>query len=149
MSVFRWRQNWNPFQDLEREVDRLLNSMNFPLQGVRLGRSFPQINVYELEDRFLLTAELPGVRSSDLELSIAEGCLTLKGQRVPNGEFADDTYRRTERFQGNWQRSIMLPDRALEEGLKADLNHGILKVTFRKAPQTVARQIQVQEGESE
>ena len=146
MPVFRWRQNWNLFQDLEREVDRLLNSMNFPLQGVRLGRSFPQINFYEFDDHFLLTAELPGVRSSDLDLSIAEGRLTLKGQRGPDGEFSENNYRRTERFQGSWQRSIALPERVLEEGLKADLNHGILKVTFPKAPETVARQIPVQEG---
>lgn len=146
MPVFRWRENWNPFQDLEREVDRLLNSMSFPLQGVRLGRSFPQINFYEFEDHFLLTSELPGMRSCDLELSIAEGRLTLKGQRGPMNEFANETFIRNERFHGNWQRSITLPDRALEEGLKADLSHGILKITFPKAPEAVARQIPVQEG---
>jgi HSP20 family protein len=146
MPVFRWRQDWNPFQDLEREVDRLLNSVNFAFQGVRLGRSFPQINFFELEDRYLLTAELPGVRSSDLELSIADGRLTLKGERRPEGDFSENCYRRTERFQGAWQRTVALPDRVREEGLQADLNHGILRITFPKAPETLARRIPIQEG---
>jgi HSP20 family protein len=145
MPVFRWGNAWDAFRDLEREVDRLMGSMNFALQGVRLGRNFPAVNFYEYEDHFLLTAELAGVKKEDLELSIADGVLTLKGNRLA-GEIPDNSYRRAERFRGSWQRSLSLPDRVEEEGLRAELTNGILKITLPKAPDVKPRQIPIQEG---
>ncbi|MEZ6124445.1 MAG: hypothetical protein R3C49_14905 [Planctomycetaceae bacterium] len=65
MPVFRWGQNWNPFQDLEREVDRLLQTMNLSLQA-RSTRRFPLINLSEEADRYVLTAEIPGAEISTL-----------------------------------------------------------------------------------
>ena len=146
MPVFRFRQDWNIFQDLEREVDRLLNSMSITVQGVRLGRTFPAINCYEYPDHYLLTAELPGMKSGDLDLSIADGRLLLKGERDTIADSATQGFRRMERFRGKWQRSIPLPDRVIEEELSADLNHGVLKITLPKAPENAPRQIAVQEG---
>jgi HSP20 family protein len=145
MPVFRWGNAWDAFRDLEREVDRLMGSMNFTLQGVRLGRSFPAVNFYEYEDHFLLTAELPGVKKEDLDLSISDGVLTLKGNRLAD-EIPDTNYRRAERFRGHWQRSLSLPDRVQEAGLRAELTNGILKITLPKAPEVTPRQIPIQEG---
>lgn len=146
MPVFRWGHAWNPFQDLEREVDRLLNSMNLTLHGVRLGRSFPAVNFYEYADHYLLTAELPGVLREDLDLSIANGVLTLKGKRSNPEAVSDNNYRRAERYRGSWQRSITLPDRVREEGLKAELTNGILKIRLPKAEESQPRQIPIEEG---
>ncbi len=86
MPVFRFGQTWDAFRDLEREVDRLLSGVNLTLGGVRLGRQFPAMNLYELPEEFLITAELPGTRAEDLELTIADGVLTMKGRRdAPEG----------------------------------------------------------------
>jgi HSP20 family protein len=145
MPVFRWGNAWDAFRDLEREVDRLMGSMNSALQGVRLGQSFPAVNFYEYQDHFLLTAELADVKKEDLDLSIADGVLTLKGNRLAD-EVPDTNYRRAERFRGNWQRSLSLPDRVQEEGLRAELANGILKITLPKAPEVTPRQIPIQEG---
>jgi HSP20 family protein len=145
MPVFRWGNAWDAFRDLEREVDRLMGSMNFTPQGVRLGRTFPAVNFYEYEDHFLLTAELPGMTKSDLDLSIAQGVLTLKGDRRAD-EVSDNNYRRSERYRGQWQRNLNLPDRVIEEGLKAELVNGLLKITLPKAPEVTPRQIPIQEG---
>jgi len=149
MPVFRWGHAWNAFQDLEREVDRLLGSMNFTMQGVRLGRNFPAVNFYDFEDHFLLTAELPGTNREDLELSLADGVLALKGKRGFPEDVPENAFRRTERFRGAWQRTINLPDRIIEEGLKAELTKGILKITLPKAPETTPRQIPIMEGGDE
>src|SRR5687767_12438541 len=62
MPLFRFGQNWDPFGDLEREVDRLLRSVNLTFQGFRVGRQYPAVNLYELEGEYVLTAELPGTR---------------------------------------------------------------------------------------
>lgn len=147
MPVFRWGHSWDAFRDLEREVDRLLQSVNLTFQGFRFGRQFPPLNLYELEGEFLLTAELPGMRVEDLELTISGGVLTLKGKPRDTGGIPEERYRRQERIRGPWQRAITLPERVQEEKLSAELNLGILKVHLPKAEALTPRQIQVTDGD--
>src|SRR3972149_854599 len=146
MPVFRWGHTWNAFQDLEREVDRLLQGVNLTFQGIRLGRQFPAVNLYELDEEYLLTAELPGTRSEDLELTLAGGVLTIKGRRGDSDGIPEDRYRRQERYRGNWQRSLSIPDRVRDQELSAEFNHGVLTVHLPKAEELRPRQIQVVEG---
>ena len=82
MPVFRWGQNWDPFRDLEREVDRLLQGMNLSFQ--RSARRFPLINLTDASDKFILTAEIPGVELADLELTAANGVFRGHGSVVCN-----------------------------------------------------------------
>ena len=142
MPVFRLGHNWDPFRDLEREVDRLLRDVNMTFQGVRFDRRYPLINLFECQDRFLLTAEVPGTELEDLEVTVADGVLTLKGERKSSA-VSPDAFRRQERFQGAWQRSLPLPDRIESEKLSASLNDGVLTITLPKATQTQLRQIPV------
>jgi HSP20 family protein len=147
MAVFRLGQNWNhSFRDLEREVDQLLKGVQATFQGLRYGRQYPPVNVFELDDEFLLTAELPGVRVEDLELTISAGVLTIRGSRPEDEAPADSSFRRQERAFGSWQRSLTLPDRVLEDGLSAELTNGILRIHLPKAPLEATRQILVSEG---
>lgn len=146
MPVFRWGQTWDTFRDLEREVDRLLHSVNLTFQGLRLGRQYPLVNLYELEHEFLLTAEIPGTRLEDLELTVAGGILTLKGKREDPEGIADDKFRRHERFRGSWQRSLSIPTRVREDELAAEFSNGILKIRLPKADEIKPRQIPVVEG---
>ena len=146
MPVFRWGENWNPFRDLEREVEGLLNSVNLTFHGIRLGRQYPPVNLFELDDEYLLTAEIPGTSSEDLELTIAGSILTIKGKRSHAEEIPEDRFRRQERFHGTWQRSLSLPDRVGEDQLTAEFNHGILKVHLPKVDAAKPRQIPVVDG---
>lgn len=146
MAVFRWGQTWDAFHDLEREVDRLLESVHLSFQGIRFGRQYPPINVYELADELLLTAELPGVRAEDLELTVAEGILTIKGKRSGPDGIPDERFRRQERPRGTWQRSLSLPERVQDDRMTAEFNHGILKIHLPRAIAVKPRQIPVIEG---
>lgn len=146
MPVFRWGQSWHSFRELEREVDRLLSSVNLTFHGIRLGRQYPAVNLYELSGEYLLTAELPGTRAEDLELTIAGGVLTIRGRRSDIEGVPDDRFRRHERFRGSWQRALSLPERVEEERLRAEFNHGILKIHLPKAEAPTPRQIPVVEG---
>lgn len=146
MPVFRWGQTWDAFRDLEREVDRLLHNVNLTFQGLRLGRQYPLVNLYELEHEFLLTAEIPGTRLEDLELTVAGGILTIKGKREDPEGIADEKFRRHERFRGSWQRSLSIPNRVREDELAAEFNNGILKIRLPKADELKPRQIPVAEG---
>jgi HSP20 family protein len=147
MPVFRWGQPWDPFRDLEREVDRLLASVNLGFQGVRVGRQFPAVNLYEADGSLILTAELPGVRPEDLEVLVADGVLTLRGKRGGPEGVPDERYRRQERLRGTWQRSLQLPERVLEDELSAEFTNGLLRIRLPRAPVSQPRQIRVVDGE--
>ena len=148
MAVFRWRQSWGTLRDLEREFDRLLESIKMPFPGLRLERQYPPVNVYELDNEFLLVAELPGISPENLELTVAAGILTLKGERKGPDGIPDDRFRRHERLRGNWQRQLTLPDRVNEELLSAEFVHGVLKIHLPKLPMVKPRQIPVAGGET-
>lgn len=145
MAVFRWGQNWDPFRDLEREMDRLLEGVNLTLHGVRFSRRFPQINLLDLDHCFLVTAEIPGVDPQNLEVTTSSGVLTIRGVRQPPEEAREDAFRRQERFQGPWQRSVQLPDRVDEDNMKAEYSAGVLRITLPKAPSSTPRHIKVTE----
>ncbi|MBW3543741.1 MAG: Hsp20/alpha crystallin family protein [Planctomycetes bacterium] len=148
MPIFRWGHHWSPLGDLEREVDRLLRSVNLTFQSFRPARQYPPLNVYELDDEYLLTAELAGTKIEDLELTIGDGILTLKGQRHDPADVPEELFRRNERFRGSWQRSVSIPERVDEEALRANLSHGVLVIHLPKARQAQPRQIRVVEGET-
>ncbi len=146
MAIFRWGHSWETFHDLESEMDRLLQTVNFAFHGIRLGRQFPAVNVYELPDEYLLTAEVAGMKAEDLEVTIEEGLLTLKGKRVDPDCVPEERYRRQERFRGTWQRSVSVPERVNSDGLTAEIVDGILRVHLPKGKQEQPRRILVTEG---
>jgi HSP20 family protein len=143
MPVFRWRDGWEPLRDLERQVDRLLEGISFPIPTIRVERQFPPVNVYELDGEYLLTAELPGTAPESLELTVSNGVLTLKGGRLAPAGAVDEQFRRHERMWGNWERSLAVPERVIEDQVSAEFNDGILKVHLPKAAEVKPRQIQV------
>lgn len=143
MPVFRWGENWNPFRNLEREVEELLQNVNFSVTGIRLGRQYPPVNLYELAEEFVLTAEIPGTRSDELELTISGTVLTIKGKRTDPEGIPEECFRRQERFRGNWQRSLSIPDRVKTDELTAEFNHGVLRIHLPKADAGQPRQIPV------
>lgn len=143
MPVFRWGNAFDAIRDLEREMDRWLRSVNFTMEGVRAGRAYPAVNIYELDEEFLLTAELPGAKAEDLELSVSGGVVTLRGSRRNDPDVSDERFRRSERPRGVWERTLTLPARVREEDLRAELNDGVLKLHLPKAPSVQPRQIRV------
>jgi HSP20 family protein len=146
MAVFRWGHALDAFRDLEREMDRLLRSVNLGFEGLRVARQYPPVNIYELDGEYLLTAELPGTRRDDLEVSVADGLVTIRGVRRGAAEVAEDRFRRSERPRGAWERTLSLPDRVQEEGMYAELNQGVLRLHLPKAPSAQPRQIRVVEA---
>lgn len=146
MPIFRWGHSLDDsFRDLEQEVDRLLEGVNLTFQGLRLSRRYPLINLYEVESGYLLTAEIPGTKASDIEITVAGGILSLKGVRDIPDEVPEDSYRRCERFRGSWERSVSLPKQVNEAEMQADFSNGVLKITLPKNHDEKPRQIQVVE----
>jgi HSP20 family protein len=146
MRLFRWGSAFEAFRDLQREMDRLLESVNSATEGLRYGRPYPAVNIYDADTEFLITVEVPGIAVGDVELSMANGVLTMKGNRVDSQPVSADQFRRSERPGGHWERQFSLPERIQEEAIRAELKNGVLLLRLPKSPSTQPRQIPVLNG---
>ena len=142
MSDLRWQRRWDPFQELQREMGRLFESLD-PMQSKRQIYRYPPLNLYDAADRYILSVQLPGMAPSDIELTITGETLTLRGERTRAEGVKEDGYRRQERPMGRWSRTITLPDRIESTRVGASFADGILTVTFPKAESAKPRQITV------
>lgn len=149
MPVFRWGSALDAFRDLEREVDRWMKRVDIAFENPRLGRPFPSINLYEIQDGYLITAELSGCIAEDLDLSVTNGVVTMRGTRNTAGDIPEDRYRRSERPSGLWERSISVPERIDDDHIRAELVDGLLKLYLPKVPSGTPKQIFIADGRSQ
>lgn len=146
MPVFRWGHTSGALSNLEQEMERLLEGLSIHLPGLRVGRQYPALNVYDAGQEYLITAEIPGTRVQDLELSVVNGVLTLRGKTGDGETVSEERYRRRERRVGTWERSISLPERVEEDHMAAEFINGILAIHLPKVVAPPARQIPIVEG---
>lgn len=138
--------NWNPFFDVAKtmeEFDRMFGSVGRPigLRSVPRG-TFPPINIYNHDHKVILAAEIPGVESGDIELTVLGDSVTLKVERTEQATENERYYRR-ERPTGSFTRTVTLPDSVDPESVKAAYINGVLKVTMEKAKEAQAKKIQI------
>lgn len=143
MPIFRWGNPLHAFPDLEREMDRWMKSVDMVFEGLRLGRPFPALNVFATDREYVITAELPGCEPDALDVHVANGELTLRGERLLHANIPEERFRRSERPSGPWERTISLPERIDEQNIRAEFTNGLLKLYLPKLPVAAARQIRV------
>jgi HSP20 family protein len=107
------------------------------------GNWTPAVDVYERQDCYVIRADLPGVELDQVELTLENGVLDIKGKRAPDEDDAKEGYRRLERPKGAFFRRFNLPDRADESGVKAILRNGVLEVTVPKRREGQPHRIEV------
>lgn len=132
------------FGGLFREVDRWMREYDDAFEGAT-ATPMPTFTSNQDDDRFVVTAELPGFADQDVNVSVHRGVLTVSGERkyaVPEG------YKATHRERGmvKFSRSLRLPDEVDEEGVSAAMQDGVLSVTLPKRPEVKPRQIAVNAG---
>jgi HSP20 family protein len=142
MTMWPDPKRWDSFRDLQREVGRLLQSFE-PGPSWRSPRLFPAINLYDAGDRYILTAELPGLSPEEVDLSLTGETLTLRGERRRPDGVNDESFRRQERPFGRWTRSVTLPERIDATAVTAQCALGILTVSLPKSEDVKPRQIPV------
>ena len=132
---------------LRDEMDRLFTNVwghvPRPSGLARLATaSFPAMNVWETEHDLFFEAELPGVKESDLDLTVASGELTLRGKRG-GAEIEEATYHRRERGTGTFARTLRLPVDVDAQRIEATLTDGVLLLKLPKAEAAKPRKITV------
>jgi len=115
-------------------------------RAVRRSGVYPPVNLYETVDAYILTAELPGLRPGDIEISIENNRLTLRGERRIE-HTGDAGIHRSERQSGRFRRAFELPVEVDPDKAEASQRHGVLMVRVPKAERHRPRRISVKSEE--
>ena len=135
----------DPFTAMRSEMDRVFDSFlgrrwaNPPavFTGESGGFAAPSIDVRESETEIVVEAEVPGMSEADIDVTLSNGLLTIKGEKKSEREEKKDDYHLTERSYGKFQRSFRVPDTVDEDNINAKLDQGVLHVTLAKRPDAV------------
>lgn len=127
------------FPSFQKEMDRLLDHFrsSFPMidgdsNAGFAGPSFPAIDVVETENSFEISAEVPGVKEEDLDVSISGESLILKGEKSADREEKEENYHLVERRFGSFRRQIPLGFVPEDNAVNAEFSDGILKLKIMK-----------------
>lgn len=123
------------------EVNRLLNDRWNPAPVAGAWR--PAVDIVEDADRFVITADVPGVDSNDIEITMDDGVLSIRGERSGYDSKANDGLRVAERINGGFERRFSLPDTADAEAITAHSDRGVLRVEIPKKETVKPRRIAV------
>lgn len=122
----------DPFRSLQREVDSLFDNFfhgfSLPAESVRGELVTPKLNIVESEKSYHLTLELPGVEEKDIDVSLSDGVLTIKGEKRIEEEQKDKSYHRVERAYGSFQHLISLPLEVDEGAIEASFKNGVMLI---------------------
>ena len=141
---------WRPFRELEEMERRFEDIFGRPflpavwrrIPMVEMGWA-PAIEVFEKEDKFVVKAELPGMKEEDIDVSVVGDTLTIKGERKAESEVKEEDYYCCERSYGSFSRSIALPSSVDAKKIEASYEDGVLEVSLPKAPEVKAKKIAV------
>jgi HSP20 family protein len=137
-----------PFRDFERmrrNMDRLWDS--FFERGVRGadedGEWLPYLDVAETKNEIVVKAEVPGMDAKDIDISLSDGLLTIKGEKKQEREEKEENYHLVERSYGAFTRSIRLPKEVQSDKISASYKNGVLKVTLPKSEEAKKKEIKI------
>ncbi|WP_224333033.1 Hsp20/alpha crystallin family protein [Haloprofundus halobius] len=119
----------NPFNEIERLFDQL--SRNFESSGMSKLRDI-SVDLEERDDEFVVTADLPGYETEDIDLAVRDRQLTIRAEHSDTAEERDDAYLRRERSHRSVSRTVHLPEPVEEEASDAAYRHGVLTVRLPK-----------------
>jgi HSP20 family protein len=150
MAMERWRPRWGispwrPFRELEEWERRFDDLFGRPLWRLPVEERgwMPAVDVFEKEDRFVVKAELPGMKEDDIDVSVVGDTLSIKGEKKTETETKDEDYYRCERSYGSFYRSIPIPSNVDADKIEASFEDGVLEVALPKSAKVKPKKIAV------
>lgn len=141
---------FDPFRDLavlQDRMNRLFNETYGPRQNDDLmsrGTWTPAVDIYEVDGALVLKAELPDLRREDIDVSVENGTLTLRGERKLDHEIKQENFHRIERAYGGFVRQFSLPPTVDAGKIAAEYKNGVLTVRLPIREEAKPRTINVE-----
>lgn len=136
-----FRSWWDPFGQMQRfseDFERAVDWVQRPLAS-----EYPALNVWDNKEEVVVTAELPGFGPEDVEISVVQNALTLRGSRKPEELKQGETYHRRERWTGQFVRTLELPFEVDHDKVEARFHNGVLSIRLPRAPRNLPKKIAV------
>jgi HSP20 family protein len=145
-------QKWSPFSELERfrsEFDDMFNRLT---SGFNWGGGTtvftPPIEAYVEGDKLHVRADLPGIDPKDVEITVANDMLTIRGKREEHRELNDQGWLQREVTYGSFERTLGLPTGVKADDIKASYRNGVMKLIVPLPASTVERKVPIEIGDS-
>lgn len=152
MAIIKWapqHTGWAPFQDLATIQDRINNLFEGSM-GYKDDKSLasttwrPLVDIFEDEQSITIKAELPEVDEKDVQVTLDNNMLTIKGERNLEKEEKKESYHRIERYYGSFQRSFELPTTVNRDSISASYDKGVLKVVLTKKEEDQPKKVEIE-----
>ena len=135
--------------EFHREFDDMVKSFfedRWPTNVWKEQRTshFPQLSVMEKGNEYNIEVDLPGVEEKDIEVTLQDNALTLKGERNIEEETKEKNYHKLERSHGQFLRTVNFPIKVDSESINAELKNGVLKISVQKAKEALKQSKKVE-----
>jgi HSP20 family protein len=143
---------WNPATDagnLSQKMERMFDEMVgrgllwTPEERPLRGSWVPAINILERQDAMVITADLPGLRAEEVEVTVEEGTLSIRGERKLDEASEGETYHRVERLYGIFERTFTLPNSVDVDKIEARFSNGEMILTLPKREESKPRSVKI------
>ncbi len=143
MTIWEFEtMDWDPWRDLSR-MRRRVNRLLGELSGTALGGTFPPLNVSTTGEKAVVTAAVPGINPDELDISVENDVLTIRGSREPEKLQEGERYRRHERDHGPFTRSLSLPFAVDADRVEASYSNGLLSIELPRSEESRPRRIEI------
>jgi HSP20 family protein len=151
MAIIKWHP-MREIQDIRRDMDRMFSEFfegprrhrGIIPRALETGLAAPSIEMVDRKSDVVLKAELPGVNKEDVELTVHDGDLTLKGEFKADKEVKEEDYYFSERRYGSFERTVTLPVEVDADKAKATYKNGVLEVALPKKKTAKPKEVNVQ-----
>lgn len=149
-SLIPWRDGSSVMEEMRKEMEGLFDRFLAPMP--RMGESSmletktwsPSIDIEETDKAFVVKADVPGVEPKDLDVSVKDNVLVLRGEKKEEKEKKEKNFHRVERFSGSFFRAIPMPAETDMEKISATSAKGVVTITIPKKPGVEAKRIPVE-----
>jgi len=137
---------WRPIQELKKEMDRIWQEFFGKTYAPEKWEGIewvPAVDVSETDDAVIVKVDVPGVKPEDMEISLVDNVLVIKGEKKREEEEKKENFYRMERFYGSFMRSIQLPCEIEVDKIEANYKDGVLKIILPKKPEEKKKVIKI------
>ncbi|ARO88373.1 heat-shock protein Hsp20 [Nitrosospira lacus] len=145
MAIARY-EPWSLLNQLHKELDRVREGGGGE-GSAATAEWAPAVDIKEEADKFVLLADLPGVKPEEIDVSMEDGVLTIRGEKRTEAKTEKEGYKRVERTYGSFYRRFSLPDTANSDAISAKTNHGVLEIVIPKREAVQPKKINVTSAE--
>lgn len=138
-----YRDPVDTFREFSGQLDRIFNT-NTAGYKEEATEWVPAVDIKEVKDAYEVVADVPGVEAKDIDISLDDGVLTVKGERKSESNDEGEGFTRTERTHGSFARRFTLPDTADAENISAKTEHGVLTLHIPKKEKVLPKKISVE-----